>query len=118
MPWVTIGGYAAAAVLLWLWLETRDDLAAEVERCNVDKIQSILDAEILLREADREAAEATAAELARQLTLEQKARQIADTAAREAESRPVRVRTVIREVASENLCLDTAVPAAVLNELR
>jgi hypothetical protein len=114
-PWA---GWPLAALCFWLWLGARDDVAAEIERCNTDKAEAIARAEEIVREAEREAADAAIADL-RQLVVEaEKAREIAAEAARIAESTPERVRTVIREVSNENTCLDMPVPGRVVDGLR
>lgn len=112
------GGYVLAAMMFWLLIDAKQDLAAEIESCNTR-------AETAAREATEAATEARIAAYERQLDEaeelrqhEVRARQIAVKAATEAQNRPERVRTVIREVASENACIDTAVPAAVLDSLR
>jgi hypothetical protein len=115
LPWA---GWGLAALLFWLWLGVREDLAAEIERCNSDKLASIAAAEQITREAVSEAAERRLSQLRHQLTLEQNAREVAEETARLAESRPVEVREIIRRVADENLCLDTAVPDELVDALR
>jgi flagellar biosynthesis/type III secretory pathway M-ring protein FliF/YscJ len=115
---ITAGGYAAAAVFLWLFIGAKSDIKAEIERCNTEKLAAVAEAESALRDAQIASYEARLAELARMVADEAKAREIAQEAARLAESRPEKVRTVIREVASANACIDTAVPDAVLDSLR
>lgn len=116
--WVTVGGYAAAATLLWLLLEAREDLGAEIAQCNADKALAVAEAERITREALQTAMDERIAQLEARLWDEANARRIAEEARVEAESRLPEVRTIIREVASENACIDTAVPDAVLDSLR
>lgn len=115
---VTAGGYVLAATLFWLLLETREDLGEERAQCNADKLAAVAAAEEALRNAQIESYEQRIADLEQIAADETRAREIAVEAARAAESRPERVRTVVREVASENSCIDTAVPDAVLDSLR
>lgn len=116
--WLTIGGYASAAVLLWLLLETREELGAQIEQCNTEKITAIAEAERLTREVLDAAHAEQIAQLQSRLQAERNARVIAEEARVEAESRIPEVRTIIREVASENSCIDTIIPGAVIERLR
>lgn len=113
-----VGGYVGAAILLGLYMGAREDLAAEIERCNTEKLAAVQEATEALRDAQMAQYEARIAELEQMALDERKAREIAQEAARAAESRPEKVRTVIRRVADENACMDTSVPAPVLDELR
>lgn len=116
--WVAAAGYAVAGVLLWLLLEAKEDLGAEIAQCNADKIMAIAEAERLTREAMQVAMDERVAQLEARLWDESNARRIAEEARVEAESRLPTVRTIIREVASENECIDTVVPDAVIDSLR
>ena len=111
-------GWPLAAIVFWLWLGVRDDLAAEVERCNTDKLTSVLAAERISSQAQREAAKERIIQLTQQVALEKKAAQIANDAAIAAESRPVEVREVIKRVSDANLCLKTDIPADLVDALR
>lgn len=113
---VTIGGYAAAFVLGWLWLDTRDELASTIERCNTDKIASVLEAEQITRKAIESVYSEEIERAERRVKAERNAYLAVAEALREAESRPVRVRTVIRE--SEESCLTQEVPKEVLGAVR
>ena len=115
---IVLGLSGAVLALLWLFVDARSDLKAERESCNVR-------VEKLAREATEAAGEAQIAALRRQVaslmtkaTQEAQARESAERAAREALERPERVRTVIREVASANACIDTAVPDSILGSMR
>jgi len=114
----TIIAGAAAVGLLWLYVGAKSDLKAEVESCNARIAE-------LGQNAEREAGIAREAALQRQIeeleainAAQTAALGIASQAASEAAKRPERVRTVIKEVASANACLDTAMPAAVIDSLR
>ena len=116
-------GYAALAtvfcgVLVWLYLGKRDQVIEERERCNATIAASAAQASELARKAQKDADFAAINELRHQATQAEKARQIAENAAKQAQNRPEKVRTVIKEVSGENSCLDTPVPAAVLDSLR
>jgi len=114
----TVSGYAAAAVLFWFWIEAREDLAAQVEACNADKLRTVAEAEHVARQAEREAAARTVAELVRITEQTERARLAALRAAQLAESRPAEVREVIRRVTDPTGCLRSPVPAAVAERLR
>ena len=116
--------YIAAAssiglvVMTGLYLDKRDDLAQAIESCNSDKYQTALESSEIARKALQEAAERRFAELEAIALASDAARRIAEEARLEAESRPEKVRTVIREVAGENKCLDIAVPVRLLQCVR
>ena len=116
--YVTLGGYVAAAVLFWLLLETKEELGAEISHCNTQKALAVAEAERITREALQTAMDERIAQLEEILASERNARAIAEAAKEEAESRLPEVREVIREVASEDACIDTTVPDAVLDSLR
>ena len=116
MPWLTIGGWAGTALFFFMYLGLRDDLASEVEQCNTDKITAVAEAERVTREMLNEVHQNALAELARQTDRAERAREIAEEAARIAESRPPRVVEVIRE--SDDACLDAVIPADITDSLR
>lgn len=105
-------------VMTGLYLDKRDDYAAQVETCNASKLAAVAEAEKITRESLEAATARRLSDMARQADAAERARQIAENARIEAESRPERVRTIIREVASANACLDTAMPVELLNSLR
>ena len=115
---VTIGGYAAALALLWLFIGAKSDIKAEIERCNTEKAQAVAEAHSLVRDAQIAAMERHMDDLEAMVAEADEARLVAEAARDEALKRPERVRTVIREVASADACIDTAVPAAVIDSLR
>lgn len=114
-PWI---GWAAAVAMTLLWLNARDAIIEEREGCNADKLQSVVEAEQILRQAEAKAAGDREADLMQIIERERKAAEIASAAALAAESRPVEVREVIKRVSDANLCLSTAVPDDVLGSLR
>ena len=115
---ITFGGYAAAALLLVAYIGAKSDIKAEIERCNTEKMAAVAEAQSLVRDAEIAAMERHIDALTNMIHEADEARKIAEAAAREAELRPAKVRTVIREVASADACIDTAVPAAVVDSLR
>lgn len=115
---VAAPGYVAAVVLGWLWLEARDDLAAEIADCNASKLTAIAEAETIAREAERRAFSERIAQLERNAIAAENARQIAEDAAREAESRPPVVREVIQRFIDTDACIDTPIPDDIVRSLR
>jgi hypothetical protein len=113
-----IGGYFLAAFFVFLWLNGRDNLASQREACNTAVQASAAQAQKVAREVSKAAFEARLAQKEAQITSERNAREIADRARLAAESRPERVKTVIREVASENSCMDMPIPEPVVERLR
>lgn len=105
-------------IMTGLYLDKRDDYAAAVESCNADKLVAIAQAERVTRETVEAAAARRIADLEQQTLDAGRARAIAEAAQREAEARPERVRTVIREVAANDSCIDTRVPDALVDSLR
>jgi CHASE3 domain sensor protein len=120
MNWmaITAGGYGAAAVFLWLWIGAQSDIKAEIERCNTEKLAAVQEATEALRESEIAAYEERIAQLEQKAADLDEARRIASEAATEAQNRPERVRTVVREVTSRENCLSQPVPAAVIDSLR
>ena len=116
--WVTVGGWAAAALCFGLWFNAASDIKAERERCNTRMAEAVAESESAVAEATRLAAQKKIDALMRQAEAANRALAIAEEAAEMAESRIPEVREVIREVAVTNACIDTDVPAAVLDSLR
>ena len=116
--YVTAAGYALAALFLWLYIDAQSEIKAEIERCNTEKLASVAEAERVARQATQADLQAQIDALVRQSAQADRAREIAEEAARLAESRVPEVREIIREVASDDACIDTAVPDAVLNSMR
>jgi len=108
----------ALGIVTGLYLDKRDDYASAVESCNASKLLAIAEAERLARETVASAAARKAIQLERQVEAANRAREIAEEAQREAESRPERVRTIIRRVADADACIDTAIPAELADSLR
>lgn len=114
---ISIGVLAILLVITFkAWLGAREDLAAQIERCNSEKLAAVAEAESLLRDAQRDAYAARIAELEALAESEARARVIAEEAAQAARERPERVRTVIRE--STDACVDAIVPADITGSLR
>lgn len=111
-------GWPLAAILGWMWLEAREDLAAEKERCNADKLSAIVEAEKITREAQERAFGQRIAQLERIADQREVARRIAEEARIEAENRPEKVRTVIERVRLQDACIDTSVHPDLLGCLR
>jgi hypothetical protein len=107
-----------AAVFFWLYVGAKSDLKAEIESCNTRIAELAVDAEREAGIAREKALQRQIAELEAINTAQTEALGIAAEAASEAARRPERVRTVIKEVASANACIDTVVPAAVVDSLR
>ena len=114
----TIGGYALAAIFFGLWLHTRDKVVEERESCNTEKVMAIAEAEKVARITTTNAFQRQLDQLDNLAKTAERARQIAEKARIEAESRPERVRTVIRNAANEDQCLDIPVHPNVLQCLR
>ena len=120
---LTAGGYVAAAVLFWLWLGARDDVAQAVELCNQQKLVAVAEAENLAREASEAAFQRRLADIEAQLALEQEARLRASQGRLEADSRAeaaiARLNAMIRDIEeTENapigqICTTTDVPADI-----
>jgi hypothetical protein len=115
--WATIGGYILAAFFVWAYLGIRDDLASQREACNTAIQASAAEAEKITREAAKAAFEARLAQKDAQVVSERKAREIADLARQAAESRPERVKTVIRRIIDVEACLRTPVPVDIIDSL-
>lgn len=116
MPWLTVGGWAGTLLFFAMYLGVRDDLAAEIERCNTDKMSAVAAAERVARDAMAEAMGDALAEREQMLRDAQRAREIAEEAARLAESRVPEVIEVIRE--STDACITAAVPDDIVDRLR
>ena len=115
---IALLGWGAAAALMTMYIGAKADIKAEIERCNTEKVIAIQEATEALRTVEMASYKARILELEQLALDESNARLIAQQAAIEAQNRPERVRTVIKEVASANACIDTVVPAAVLDSLR
>ena len=124
-PLHVIGGLSLAANLTlgWLWLEAREDLAAEIERCNADKLSAIAEAERITRTTQERAFGERIAQLERIADQRENARRIAETAARDAqeavEGTQRRIDRLMQEArnappADPVACLNAAVPDAAL----
>ena len=120
LPWA---GWVLAGLIFWFWLGAKEDLAAEVERCNSDKLSAIAEAENITRLAERKAAQQRLAQVEQVAEKEKQAREIAEDAAELAEAGQVQQQMRIRELELEasiddipdsNECLNVFVPGRVL----
>ena len=114
--YTTAGATAAAALFLSLYIDAKSDIKAEIERCNTDKLQAVAEAERITRDALQQAMEDELAQREKLLRDAQRAREIAEEAARLADARVPEVIEVIRE--STDACLDTSIDTAILKRLR
>jgi len=120
-------GWPLAAMMFWFWLEGRENLAKEVERCNTDKIATVAEAEAAARQAIQSSFERRVRDLELMAQSEREARTLAEMAAAEArtgaESAQATIRRLMREadddeiVTIERVCLNTTVPADILSVL-
>ena len=111
-------GWPIAVLMFWFWLGARDQVIEERESCNADKLTSALESSELARTAMQKAAERRFEELEQLAYQADTARRIAELARIEAESRPAQIRTVVREVASVDACIDSRVPDRLLECVR
>ncbi len=115
---LTLGGYAIAATMLWLYVDAKSDLKAEIESCNVRVATLAVDAEREAGIARRKALERQIAELEAINAAQTKAIGIAAQAATEAARQPERVAIAVEEAKDENACLGELVPDSVIDGLR
>ena len=117
IPWA---GYPLALALFWFWLEGRENLAKEIERCNTDKAIAAAEASESARKALQASLDRRIKQLEIEAQNEREARQLAEMARAEAEAKPPITRTIVREIDAndETSCLNATVPAAVINSLR
>jgi hypothetical protein len=111
-PWVLL------ALMTGLYLDKRDDLARSVEACNRDKMASVAEAEALARRAVSDSLSQRIRQLELNAAVADEARAVAELARIEAESRPERVREVVRRVANSDACIDLDIPAELVDSLR
>ncbi len=125
LPWV---GWLLLAAMTSLYLGKRDDLAAQIESCNTDKVQAVADAEKAVREALVAAQERERVEAVERVRRAQAAAVRASEARLEAQQQADRaqatIRRLMREVGEnetveiEQACLAVDVPADIINDLR
>lgn len=131
MIWLRLAPWAflpIAALLFWLWLEAREDLAAQVVQCNAEKLQAVVEAERIARDAltdaiqaEREQAEAM---ILRERAALQAATEAADNAMAEAEAIEDQLRRLLADVAEDDnanpseTCLLVDVEPAALRGLQ
>ncbi len=127
MWWLKLAPWAACAVLGWLWLEARDDVAIAISECNASKLAEIAEAERLVRETVQAAADERAAELARRaiqaddaVAQAKFARDMAEqgTAQREDRIRQLELEASIDDIPDSFECLNVFVPECALERVR
>ena len=131
IPWARLipwAGYGVAALLFWLWLGLKEDLARQVELCNQDKLRSVAEAENIAREALQEAHSRRLAQIEALVRAERDARKLAEMARSDAENEALAAQETIRammrdadndETATiEQACLNVNLPDAVVDGLR
>lgn len=121
-------GWPLAALIFWMWLGGREDLAAEVERCNSDKLLAIAQAEQVARQALQDAQDAHQRELARLAVEAQGAvnesREGREAALRKAAAAQRIIDELTRTIENEHnapiaqVCLRADVPVTILDGLR
>ena len=100
-----------------LYVDAKQDLAAEIERCNASKLSEELEAERAVSAAQKAAHEHQIREMLEIVDRQRRAKEIAVEAAELAESRPAQIRTIIKRVADEEACIRTVVPAELVDSL-
>lgn len=115
---LSLGGYVGLVIMAGLYVGAREDLASERERCNTDKVTAVSEAERVTRKAVEAAFADRLAKEAARANREAVARAAAEESAQAADARPPKIRTVIKEVASANACINVDLPAALVNSLR
>lgn len=124
LPYV---GWPIAVALFLFWLDGRENLAKEIERCNSDKLQSIAAAERAVRERLENAHAKELADAAHRLWKEQNARHIADAARHAAEKQAAEAQALIRDLMNEDsqdetdvgkACMHIDVPADIVDRLQ
>ena len=131
IPWARLipwAGYGVAALLFWLWLGLKEDLARQVAECNQDKLRSVAEAENIAREALQEAHSRRLAQIEALVRAERDARKLAEMARSDAENEALAAQETIRammrdadndETATiEQACLNVNLPDAVVDGLR
>jgi len=111
-------GWPLAILFYFLWQGVQEDLADEINACEMAKMAMVAEAS----EAARKAQGAAFAKQIRELRLlaqdAEDALKIAEDARLAAEARPPEVREVIRRVADANACLNTDMPVELVDSLR
>ena len=114
-PWITVGGYTAAAVMTLLWLDARDEAIEIRAGCNTEHVQAALDAERITSAAQASAYEERIAQLDAQKELETEARKIAQdaeldavatTAARDQKINQLMLEASIDDIPDSQECLN------------
>lgn len=120
LAYIAIAGWLGALLAGNAWLGAREDLATERERCNVDKLEEVLEQErmtsqTIIRALERDKARETqlAASLAIALERSQGVARQADNAAAEA----VAAMESFTDASPEN-CADQLVPRGLADSVR
>lgn len=113
-------GYALALTFFWLFLDAREDLAAERVQCNADKLATAQESSEIARKAQKESDDRRIAELARQRDAAERAAAIAAEGLAEeqqgkaelaAELKQLELDAFDEDLPDSNACLNVFVPA-------
>ena len=125
IPWA---GWPLAALMFFFWVGLKEDLAQQVEICNVQKLETIAAAERMSREALLNAREREQIERDSIIQAEREARLQANLARETAELKADEAQAIIRRLIEEagnnedatvaQVCLNTDVPDSILDSIR
>ncbi len=125
IPWA---GYPLALAFFWFWIEGRENLAAQMESCNTDKITAVAEAERVAREAEAAASARERVEAEERIRRARAAAESAEAARLAAEEQAQRaqetIRKLMREITEdenvqiEQACLAVDCPTDILDSLR
>ncbi len=124
LPWA---GYPLAIAMFFFWLDGRENLAAEVSRCESSKLAAVLEAEELARKAVQDALSARIAQLERLAEQTDAAVGAARLERDQALVRAAEAQRIISELQESidnddapisTVCLVSDVPGAILDQLR
>jgi sRNA-binding protein len=118
LKWATGASVSLAIVSSCMLLEAQKKLGERTERCNREKVEEVAAARELAAAAERRETARLLQELRERLETEAELRRMADEARMVAETRPVEVREVIRNVTTPENCLAKPVDRAVIECLR
>ncbi len=113
--WIKFAPWVACIVLGGLWLNARDAIIEEREGCNTSKVEEALEASHVVADAQKAAHEREIQDMLAIVERGRRAEAIALEAAELAESRPEKVRTIIKRVADEDACISAVVHDSVLD---
>ena len=115
--WIKFAPWIACAVLGGLWLNARDAIIEEREGCNISKVEEALEASLVVADAQKAAHERELQEAFEIVERARRAEAIAREAAELADSRPAKVRTVIKRITDEEACIGTIVPTVLVDSV-